>query len=705
MEEPRTTPARVTAYALLGALTAAFAAQYLFTGEVFTRLKDSVAWAWTARYGAGTFLLLLAFGLAAWYGRPDPREPEPPARPPRAGGRDVRVAVALSLALNAAAVGLFLLRGESAAVRTLWLLAMVSLALPLLLPALRAPRVLPGDAGRWAPWEGPALLALTSAGFFLRFHRITELPEHVDNDVALMGVETLRVMQRHDPRWFAQAASDHLLSNHQMQALAFRLFGSDHFGLVMLSVVAGTLTIPVLYSLARDAFSRRVAVISTVLLVTSYTHIHFSRIQFGPSATFLLCLSLAHLFRAFRTGRASNWAAGGLAMGLSLLTYDSSRVGPVIVLSVVAACVVWKRTEFRAQLAGWGLFLVGAFVGFGPATGFVIHSLRSFIGRGHTVMIWSPGVLRHSMEKYHVDSVAAVLLEQVRRTFLTLHLYGDESPHFALPRPMVGALAAALCVLGAGIAVARIRRTPHLLVLAWVALTFFLGGVLTADPPYWPHLNIALPAIVLLGGLGADRLIQSLSAAAPSGRVLVPAVLGLALLATGVHEWGVYARYAGDNAGRRVEAARFLDELPGETQVYLIADDVSWNDYSFRFFTRDMAGRDVRADDLLSGREKLPVERPYTLVLFRHEAEVPLLARLSPLSKVEAHRDHDGALLFTSISVIPPGFNPRVQPLPTRPGLLPLAVAGLLAAGWVVVQSFRSALATREELNSRCAGS
>ena len=135
---------------------------------------------------------------------------------------------------------------------------------------------------------------------------------------------------------------------------------------------------------------------------------------------------------------------------------------------------------------------------------------------------------------------------------------------------MVGALTAALCVLGIGLSLVRLRRLPHLLVLAWLIVTFVLGGVLTCDPPYWPHLNIALPAIVLLGGLGADRLMRSLSTLHMERNVLVPVVVGSALFAASVHGWIVYVRYANDNAGRRIEAARFLDALPTETYVHVI---------------------------------------------------------------------------------------------------------------------------------------
>jgi hypothetical protein len=102
-----------------------------------------------------------------------------------------------------------------------------------------------------------------------------------------------------------------------------------------------------------------------------------------------------------------------------------------------------------------------------------------------------------------------------------------------------------------------------------------------------------------------------------------------------------------------------------------------------------MAGRNVTVEDLLSGREKPAAGRPYTVVVFGHEDAVPLLRGLSPFSNVEEHRDRDGGVLFTSLSVVPPGFRPRPEAPPIRPGLLPRGLAALATTGWVVFESLR----------------
>jgi len=676
----RRTPRQRIGIGLLavGALVTAFVAQFLFTGEAFTRMRDSNTWVWTTRHTIATLLVILAVALTAVVTRLYDAGAGPAFAASRLGGRAVGWSASLGAGFTAFGIALFLRQGETAVVHLLWIGALVSFVTPLLLSRDSV------EPERWRPWESLSVLGLTALGLFLRVYRLTELPEHIDSDVALMGVQTRRMMERLDGRWFGQAPSEHLFSTHQVKALFMWLFGPDHFGLVMMSVVAGTLTLPVLYALGRDAFGPRVALIATALLTTSYTHIHFSRILFGPTATFLLTLSFLLLFRAFRTGRAFFWGSGGLTMGLSLLTYDSSRVGPVILVSLAAGCALWDPTGFRAQLRGWGLFLLGVFVGFGPMTGFVLGDFSRFKGRGHSMMIWSPGVLQHSMEKYEVSSTAAVLLEQAKSTFLTLHMFGDNSPHFALPRPMVGALAAALFVLGLGLSLARLRRAPHFLVLAWVALTFVLGGVLTSDPPYWPHLNIALPAICLIGALGADQLVRALAPVLPAGRTLVPALLAIALLASGAHNWAVYSRFASDNADDRIESSRFLEDFPRETFVFLVADEMTLAEDSFRFHNRGLRGKNVSVEELLASPRPLAAGRPFTVIVYGHEDSIPRLQRRFPGTPVEPHLDRNGNLQFHVLSVIPPGFHPKPRRTPARPGIPLLAVAAVAATGWVL---------------------
>ena len=82
---------------------------------------------------------------------------------------------------------------------------------------------------------------------------------------------------------------------------------------------------------------------------------------------------------------------------------------------------------------------------------------------------------------------------------------------------MLDVLTAALLVLGLGYCLARLRNPKHFTLVIWIVSVLALGGVFTNDPPYWPHLAITLPAVVVVAGLATVQVWESLTR--PMGRV------------------------------------------------------------------------------------------------------------------------------------------------------------------------------------------
>ncbi len=639
------------------ALFLAVLAQYLFTGEALTRNRLSVTTTWKPRFTVGCVLLGVATALAAFsaWRRDGVSSAETPL--PRVAREEPASARVLSDAttwaprlpwaaglLTVVAIGIFLVAGENALVRGIWLLSIGLMAGPFLVRARG--RLVPEGISRreWALVGG-----LTALGFWLRYYRLTELPAHVDNDVALMGFHALDALEKGETRWIGLGPTDHLFSSEQLLALGMRLFGRDHQGLVTPSVLAGTVTLPLVFLIGRLLFGRAAGLFAMALLTASYTHIHFSRILFGPIATMFLALMFYFLTRAQKERDPAWFALAGTSMGLGLLTYYSSRIGPVLVVTVFAAACVTGWRVVRSNLSRWALLFLAGFVTFGPMAGFALKDPERFVGRGNDVAIWSEGVLRHSLDKYAADSIPEMVVHQVGRTLLALHLYGDESPHFALQKPMVSAPTAALFVLGVGILLVRLRRIPDLALLAWVALTFVFGGILTADPPYSPHLNIALPAIALIAGLAASRALAGLATVVPYGRLLVPAGVAASLGWLALHNWEVYVDFAEDNADPRIRASRFLATLPEGTRVHFQSRVHDHDAYAFRFFNRETTIYKLEPE----GAEAVEVRpgHPTVFLLYEPAESLPALQRRFPEGVRREHRDADGTLIFVSYSL------------------------------------------------------
>jgi hypothetical protein len=208
---------------------------------------------------------------------------------------------------------------------------------------------------------------------------------------------------------------------------------------------------------------------------------------------------------------------------------------------------------------------------------------------------------------------------------------------------------AALFVLGTGVALRRVRDPRTFLLLVWVGLTFFLGGVLTADPPFWPHLNIALPAIALLAALGATVLLQCQIPwiRQQTAYVLRPLFAAL-LVVTAWSNWTVYYAYASDNSEAGTEVARFIGDLPAGAAVILVSDSFHADEYAFQFYAADATIQDLAPETLL---ERPPLTGPRVIILVGFANLVAAVRDHFPDAVVQEHFNQDGQVVFVSFEV------------------------------------------------------
>jgi 4-amino-4-deoxy-L-arabinose transferase-like glycosyltransferase len=678
-------------------LALAFTAQFLFTGEVFTHFKDSNTWAWKPEYSIAIILLLLAIGCATlgFF----PREAEDSDEPSPVfvqNSKNIFIWILASGLCYLLSLGLYMGFGETVAVDVLWMAGIGLLIFPFWIQQRGG-----GEENHIPYWEWILVIIITLIGFGLRYWNLLEIPSHVDNDIALMGTYGLKLIQTGDYRIIGFSESQHLLSYDQWIAWSMRLFGQNQYGVVMFSVVFGTLTLPIVFLLGRELGGRLVGWTAIAFQTISYTHIHFSRILFGSSATFAAVLAFYFFLRGMRTRNPLWFGLAGTVIGLGLLIYDSSRVLPVIALITIGWVWLFQRKVFHANRLNFLVFFFGILIGFGPMLGFSIHDFSAFVGRGNAVMLWTPMVWAHEMVSYHATNAFEVIWGQTWRTFLTLHLTGDGSPHFSLPRPMTSAFTAAMFTIGIGYCLPRLRQNRYILVVLWFVLVFILGGVLTYDPPYWPHLNIVSPAVALIASLGVVGILYTVSKGiGRKGVLLVACLLMGAFIWTGITNWQMYINYVQDNAGPKIRISRFISFLPKGYRIYLLSNEFSWNEYAFRFFNKDVSGEDITIDALLANHPV--IDQPIVFIIFNNAEAVTDLQRIYPTGKWEEHFNNERTLIFNSFAIIPDGYtfpDPQVEGNPLYlPGWIILGGLGLVWLVFVlihVVRKYTKGLARR----------
>ncbi len=174
-------------------------------------------------------------------------------------------------------------------------------------------------------WEFALVCAVTLLGLWLRLYALDVVGLWWDEFVTLgRATWPLRDML---PSLAFQGPSDVSVDSspplyHLLVHAALCLFPHTDVTVKMPSVIAGTVTIPVVWLLGRRLFSRETGIAAAAICATSLFLIHYSR-EARPYALYLLCAlaGLYFLLGAMDSGRRRDWA--GFVLANTAMFYTS----------------------------------------------------------------------------------------------------------------------------------------------------------------------------------------------------------------------------------------------------------------------------------------------------------------------------------------------------------------------------------------------
>jgi len=128
------------------------------------------------------------------------------------------------------------------------------------------------------------------------------------------------------------------------QGWVMRLVGINLWGWRFASVLAGTFTVIPLYLLAREWFDQRVAVIATLLMLSSPYYLSFARMGYNNSQSlFPVALCLYFWSLGYKRNSLLFYWLAGLAAGLGFYTYTAAWLGPVTIVIVMILLTFIRR--------------------------------------------------------------------------------------------------------------------------------------------------------------------------------------------------------------------------------------------------------------------------------------------------------------------------------------------------------------------------
>ena len=495
-----------------------------------------------------------------------------------------------------------------------------------------------------------ALLAILLVGLALRLYALDSIPPGLFFDEAGKGLDAQAILRGEWPIFFPYSGGKEPLFMYLVAGL-FLVFGQSGLAIRLASALCGTATLLTTYLLAREMFtptpalprsgggssrgSEVIALLATLWLAVFYPAIHFSRVGFRAGSVALFETLAFWLFwrgwnamqhRAVNSTRdggrrppASEWgwfALSGVALGLSLYTYPTSRFVPLVlagfVLFQLTSQVAGRRSQvsnapfaldvshftFHVSRFTFYVLLTAAVASlvFLPLGAYYLTHWAEFTARAAQVSIFNPAL-------NHGDPWGT-LVGNLLKTAGMFALQGDPNWTHNLPgRPLLDPFTFLLFVAGLLLCLWRWKQPSSQFLLLWFAI-MLAPGLIAADlVPHFPRQTALLPALAIFAayatvqiGLWLRRL-QTPKPKPQSPSNLQPAICNLqsatcnlrpasgiwaivVLLALGVitavnaHDYFIVWAKSEENYlafdGHNVELANYLNRLPADDHTYLL---------------------------------------------------------------------------------------------------------------------------------------
>lgn len=192
------------------------------------------------------------------------------------------------------------------------------------------------------------LLIVILISVLLRVSFISTAPSSFSVDEASYAYDAYSILETMRDRYgkflpfFVRAFDDYRESLYIFILVPFiKIFGLNEFAVRLAAALIGTLTVIVVYYLAKEIFNKNVALWAALFLAISPWHIFFSRICFRAILfPLLFCLGLFFFIRSVR--KPKYLPVSALTFGLALYTYPSARVFvPLFLVGLIV--IFWKH--------------------------------------------------------------------------------------------------------------------------------------------------------------------------------------------------------------------------------------------------------------------------------------------------------------------------------------------------------------------------
>ena len=392
---------------------------------------------------------------------------------------------------------------------------------------------------RWPAWEIALLVTVFFMALLTRAWNLRNFPENIYPDEIMTG--SVASESYVSPTVTPPPIFGTLWSGIDLPALWFWLvavflkLGGNSLGMLRFpAALFGAATVVPLYALLRGTWGRYSAIAGSTIIAFSISNVHYSRLALNNIVTqFFWATCFFFVLRGLRSRRLSDWSLAGLSAGLSEYFYYGTRLLPFILAVFILFLLAMHWKEASQYASGFLALVAGYFAGFGPLLVHFIQNPNLYLGRGASLLIWSPHVpISFADFRNAWRTIWPVLSENL------LGISTHSSQDIIFYAPLLLPVEGALLVLGIALLLWHWRHPAAFLILTSGLGVLLVGGTLVAYPnsvpPLINHWTPAFPAfyVALAVPIGAWTTAIESQLESPL-RWILPATLGIALLVLG----------------------------------------------------------------------------------------------------------------------------------------------------------------------------
>lgn len=364
----------------------------------------------------------------------------------------------------------------------------------------------------FTPWIF-ALLTVIIIVFFFRFYRLDSVLGEMFSDHAEKLLDVNDVLQGDTKLFFPRNTGREFIQFY-LTAFVSVVFGS---GLSFLSLkigtaLAGFFTLPYIYALGNEIANKRVALLAVLLAGISYWGNLTSRIGLRfPLYPLFAAPVLFYVIRGLRQKRRNDFIYAGIALGLGLHGYSSTRFLPFVVVFIFLIYLLhtWRKNSKTQVLLMFAILVLVSIVVFTPLFSYYVEDPGIIIGRSLSRL--------GNTERAYLESPALIFVKNLKDAWLMPFLNNGNIWVHSIPlRPALDIITAALYFLGSIYVLVRYIKQRHwedLVLLVSVPLLMMPSILSLAFPEENPSLNRTAGAIIpifILAAIGFDGVFSNL---------------------------------------------------------------------------------------------------------------------------------------------------------------------------------------------------